>query len=102
MKNKTLAYALDWGVVTPEFYNNEDNIAVHVFNHLLEGKENLVNSNSFIIARLNWYARHLPAGCIQIIKIDDRGQNIDRSTRNFIKTLLLNYCSGVDFLSEGV
>ena len=60
MKNKPLPYEFDWGVVTPEFYNNEDNIAVHVFNHLIERKENLQNSNLFILGRLQWYARNLP------------------------------------------
>ena len=36
--------SLDWGNVTPEFFNKEKNSAVHVFNHSLVDEESVERS----------------------------------------------------------
>ncbi len=67
---------LDWGPVIPEFSSEEENSAIHVFNHRFATREDLKRNLDFIFAKLSYFQNHLPEGMIQKVIFDDRGQNI--------------------------
>ena len=94
-------FSLNWGKITPEFYNESENISVHVFNHLSQ-RDDLVEINiKFMTGRLKWFSRNLPDDCKQIVKIDDRGQGISEETMKRIVESLGSLCETVEFLSQG-
>jgi hypothetical protein len=97
VKNDILTY--DWGTVTPEFYNDEQKIVVHVFNHFLEGQVNAERSIRFAYGRIQWFKNHVPHGSIHEILFDDRGQKIDDLTRNQIVSRLEPVAQSVKFMS---
>jgi hypothetical protein len=92
---------LDWGTITPEFYNREKNSAVHVFNHCLIGEENVSRAIKFAIGRIEWYKSYLPQGCTHEVVFDDRGQDISDSIRDKISADLSKLALYVSFMSKG-
>jgi hypothetical protein len=81
---------LDWGQITPEGANLENNEFYYVFNHDLTSEEKVDRTIRFIVGRLNYYDLHLPAGPKHVIKIDIRGQSIEGSTCDFILERIKN------------
>ncbi|GEM_PF-2837107 len=95
------AFELDWGTITPEFYNREKNAAVHIFNHNLSGEENINRAIKFALGRIKWYSKYLPPGCSNEVVFDDRGQDIDDSVRKQLANSLTPLALYVRFMSEG-
>ncbi len=92
---------LNWGTVTPEFYNEKKNSAVHIFNHCLEGEVNIIRSLKFAIGRIEWFNTCLPKKCSHEVVFDDRGQSINDSERIRISEYLSKLASCVKFSSKG-
>lgn len=88
-----LPYLLNWGTISPEFYNSDKKIALHVFNFLLKNEENRTLSIKFISGKIKWYAKHSPKGCSQIIRIDARGQQLSFEILIDLKKTLHNRIS---------
>ena len=97
---KLEAFDMDWGEITPEFCSHKEKSVVHVFNHYLEGQENIDRCIRFAIGRINWYKSILPHGYTQMVMFDDRGQNITDEDRKNIMSKLKDYTSETDFLSR--
>ncbi|MCL6560078.1 MAG: hypothetical protein K6U74_15070 [Firmicutes bacterium] len=91
---------LDWGPVTIEFFSEEENTAVHVFNCDLMSPDNVERCKKFVLGKLKWYKHHLPQGCKQAVIFDDRGQNINDNVRDTLKNILCALASEVSFVSE--
>ncbi|MBP8033680.1 MAG: hypothetical protein KAZ71_03720 [Bacteroidia bacterium] len=84
--------ALDWGQITPEGVNLNENEFLYVYNHDLSSSEKIDRTIRFIIGRLNYYDNHLPENPRHQIKIDIRGQSINNETCEFIvQTISQNY-----------
>jgi len=75
---------LDWGGITPDFYNKDQNHAVHVVAHELESTENVARTVRFLLARARHFSRHLPAGAQQSAFVDDRGQQVPAANREML------------------
>lgn len=75
---------LDWGTVTPESTNLDKNVFTYVFNHRLSSPEEVDRTVRFIVGRLLFYEKHLPANPKHSVKIDARGQNVDQSIKALI------------------
>lgn len=73
---------LDWGAITPDFYNEEQNHAVHVVSHALDMPEQVARTVRFIRGRARWFARHLPEGAQQSVFVEDRGRDLTDATRD--------------------
>ena len=67
---------LDWGVVTPEAYDDVTKEALHVLNVLFVGEMNRTRAIKFTSARVLHFHRHLPQGSSQRVRFDLRGQLI--------------------------
>ena len=91
---------LDWGSITPEFYNGDKKIIVHIFNHNLVGEENLSRAIRFSIGRIEWFGKMFFPDFVHEIVFDDRGQNIDENVRGIILKNLSKQASKVSFISE--
>ena len=65
---------LDWGIATPEAYDDANNEALHVLNVHFIGEANRNRVVKFACARVLHFHRHLPQGCSQRITFDLRGQ----------------------------
>lgn len=91
---------LDWGSVTPEFYNKGKNIVMHTFNHCLLGEENISRVIRFAIGRIEWINNYLSLQYSHEVVFDDRGQDIDDTIRNIITKNLSKYASKVEFASK--
>lgn len=92
---------MDWGAITPEFFNREKNSAVHIFNHGLLDEESIKRAVKFAVGRIEWYKNYLPHGCDHEVVFDDRGQDIDDSIRNRIVQSLSGLALYVRFMSKG-
>jgi len=79
---------LDWGKVTPEFAQIDANLFVYVFNHDLSSKAHIERTIRFIVGRLLFYDLHLPESAKHEIRLDIRGQNIDRATIAYMITMI--------------
>lgn len=94
-------FELDWGTITPEFYNGQKNSVVHIFNHSLLGDDNINRSIKFAIGRIKWYSTYLPKGCSHEVVFDDRGQNINDGVRKQITESIGRFALYVRFMSKG-
>ena len=93
-------FALAWSPgVTPEFFNEEENHAVHVINHELGSMERVVRTIRFVRARARHFARHLPANARQSVFIEDRGQDISAESRDLLARGLADVVT-VGYVSE--
>jgi hypothetical protein len=79
---------LDWGVVTPEASNEQNNEFTYVHNHDLTTADKVDRSIRFLIGRLNFYAIHLPENGFHHVKMDIRGQQITDLTCAKIEQLI--------------
>ena len=75
---------IDWGQITPEGTDTNTNTFVYVYNHDLSSIEKVDRTIRFILGRLIYYDNHLPKDSNHRIKIDIRGQQINRETCDFI------------------
>jgi hypothetical protein len=75
---------LDLGFVTPEAANLAENVFTYVFNHKLSTLAEVDRTVRFIVGRLFFYDKHLPANPKHEVKIDARGQNLNQSTVDHI------------------
>lgn len=83
---------LNWGVVTPESANLTKNVFKYVFNHKLSTPAEVDRTVRFILGRLLFYDKHLPADPKHDVKIDARGQNLDQSTvDHIVKSITQGY-----------
>jgi hypothetical protein len=80
----THMYDLDWGVVTPEASNINENEYTYVFNHKLSTPAEVDRTIRFVVGRLRFYDKHLPNNPRHLVKIDARGQEIDQNTAELI------------------
>jgi hypothetical protein len=80
-------FALDWGAVTPDIYVEARKMAVHAVNHDLDSVENVGRTVRFLRARIRHHAPHLPAGSVQLVHFDDRGQTLTSDTRDALRAL---------------
>ena len=80
---------LDWGVATPEGYDDVNGEALHVFNVNLIGDVNKNRILKFVCARIKHFNRHLPPGSSQRLTFDLRGQAISaRRLTEFRETIV--------------
>jgi hypothetical protein len=94
-------HLLDWGSITPDFYNDEQNHAVHVVSHALDVPAEVARTIRFVRGRARWFARHLPAGAKQSVFVEDRGRELTEATRDtllhgFGDALAVRYLSELD------
>lgn len=90
---------LDWGHVTPESANLSKNEFVYIYNHDISTADKVDRTIRFIIGRLNYYDTHLPSNPIHLIKIDTRGQQINDSTGDYLRTEILRRYARPDRLT---
>jgi hypothetical protein len=62
-------------------------MAVHAVNHDLDSVENVGRTVRFLRARIRHHAPHLPAGSVQLVHFDDRGQTLTSDTRDALRAL---------------
>lgn len=74
-KKKNSPFELDWGKITPDGYNSNENKALYVFNHHFLNEESRRLSRIFAGGRVNWYSNHLPGNCKNELLLDIRGQD---------------------------
>ncbi len=92
---------MDWGVVTPEFSNEQLGTLAHVFNHDLQNAANIERAIRFAAGRINWYNACLKnAFPHHWIVFDDIGQDISADTRKHIRKKLKSYAAEIIFTSE--
>ncbi|MCO8125243.1 hypothetical protein NHH03_26130 [Stieleria sp. TO1_6] len=65
---------LDWGIVTPEAYDDVKKEALHVLNVHFIGEVNRNRVVKFACARVLHFHKHLPKGSSQKVRFDLRGQ----------------------------
>lgn len=65
---------LDWGIATPEAYDDVNKEALHVLNVHFIGEANRNRVLKFASARVLHFHRHLPKGSYQRVRFDLRGQ----------------------------
>lgn len=65
---------LDWGVATPEAYDDIRKEALHVLNVHFIGEVNRNRVVKFTCARVLHFHEHLPKGSSQRVRFDLRGQ----------------------------
>jgi hypothetical protein len=93
---------LDWGHVTPEGYNRQTNVVLHVFGHDLSSLEKIDRTVRFIVGRVIYYELHVPAGATHFIKIDARGQDISEATATDISNEIIKRHGKPDLLKVEV
>jgi hypothetical protein len=79
---------LDWGPVTPELASADIEVAVHVINHALEQPADLARNIRFLRARIAHFRLHLPAGWVQWVIFDDRGQAVSPASKQALSSAL--------------
>jgi hypothetical protein len=75
-------FDLEWGEVTPEGYDKDQNQAFHVINCSMIGLENRRRCLVYLVGRVAWFSKHLPKGCSHRIRIDTSGQIISVKVLN--------------------
>lgn len=80
---------LDWGVVTPEAYDDVNRVALHVLNVNLIGDINRNRVIKFTCARVLHFAKHLPNGSSQRIRFDLRGQLIGNRNLEHVRQTIV-------------
>lgn len=65
---------LDWGIATPEGFDDANKEALHVLNVNFIGEANRHRVLKFVCARVLHFHRHLPKGSSQRVRFDLRGQ----------------------------
>lgn len=65
---------LDWGIATPEAYDDVNKEALHVLNVHFIGEANRNRVVNFACARVLHFHKHLPQGSSQRVRFDLRGQ----------------------------
>ena len=65
---------LDWGIATPEAYDDVNKEALHVLNVRFTGEVNRNRAVKFACARVLHFHKHLPKGSSQRVRFDLRGQ----------------------------
>ncbi len=74
-KNKNISpIDLDWGEITPDAYNQDENNAFYVFGFHMIQEESRKMASKYITGKVLWYKYHLPENCSHSIKLDIRGQ----------------------------
>lgn len=68
---------LDWGSITPDSVNLGKNRFTYIFNHQISTPTEVDRTIRFVVGRITFCERHLPANPTHDIKIDSRGQNVD-------------------------
>lgn len=71
-------FDLDWGIATPEAYDDVKKEALHVLNVCFIGEANRNRVMKFACARVLHFHKHLPQGCSQRVRFDLRGQRVSR------------------------
>lgn len=88
-----------WGGVTPDFYNQPQNHAVHVVNHELARVDNVARTVRFLRGRARYFARCMPPQLRQSAFVDDRGQSVPAANRDALADGLAGVMA-IDYLSE--
>ena len=101
MKDRSPVH-LDWGIATTELVNDEESVALHVFNHSLETEAHARRALRFAVARAAWFDRQLPDGFSQWAVFDDRGQDLSPELRSAVREGLSAAVAKVAFMTEGV
>ena len=65
---------LDWGLATPEAYDDVNREALHILNVNFIGQVNRNRVTKFTCARILHFHKHLPKGSSQRVMFDLRGQ----------------------------
>jgi hypothetical protein len=68
---------LDWGGITPDFYNSQINLAVHAMSHRIETSEDAARTVRFLRGRSRRFALALPPGSSQMAFVDNVKRTID-------------------------
>jgi hypothetical protein len=92
--------SMEWSTATADLFNKGANTAIHVFNHDLVSPGSVERNVRFAIGRVQWFKKHLPAGCTQGVVFDDRGQRISNEARAAIRTALAPFVVRIHFMSE--
>ncbi|MFN3402539.1 MAG: hypothetical protein ACK40G_00500 [Cytophagaceae bacterium] len=68
---------LDWGAITPDYYDKSTNTVVHVCNFEMRSGDKRLRAIKFIIGRVYWFNKHLPQNVSHKIVCDVRGQELE-------------------------
>ncbi len=93
-------YSLEWGKATADLFSDVKRQAIHVVNYDLASAANRRRSIRFLRGRLKWFLRHLPAGTVQRVLVDDRGQALDGDQRREVMAALQSLSVEISYASE--
>ena len=68
---------LEWGGITPDFYNSQIKVAVHAMSHRMETSEDAARTVRFLRGRSRRFALALPPGSTQMAFVDNLKKTID-------------------------
>ena len=97
---------LDWGIATPEGYDEENREALHVLNVNFIGEANRNRVVKFACARVLYFDRHLPKGSSQRVRFDLRGQLVSNKNLELARQSIMQVASkhgvrvSVEFLTN--
>lgn len=83
---------LDWGIVTPEAYDDMAREALHVLNVHFIGEVNRNRATKFASARVMHFHKHLPKGCSQRVRFDLRGQRVSNKNLELTRQTIIQEC----------
>lgn len=69
-------YSLDWGNLTPEGHDADNQTVLHVFNVDISSTEMIERCIIFVTGKLIWSSKQIPANTQQKVTFDLRGQPI--------------------------
>lgn len=80
---------LDWGIATPEGYDDANREALHVLNVNFIGEANRNRVVKFACARVLHFHRHLPKGSSQRVRFDLRGQLVSNKNLELARQAIM-------------
>ncbi|MFN8396986.1 MAG: hypothetical protein U0176_20335 [Bacteroidia bacterium] len=84
---------LDWGKITPDGYDTASKTALHIFSMNLSTPVLRELCMTFVLGKLRWYHKHLPAEVQQRVIFDVRGQKLSESVTESIQSILRDVAS---------
>ena len=85
--------AMDWGKITPDGFDSATKTALHIFSMNLSTPVLRELCMTFVLGKLRWYHKHLPAEVQQRVIFDVRGQKLSESVTDSIQSILSDVAS---------
>lgn len=80
---------LDWGIATPEAYDDVSREALHVLNVHFIGEVNRNRVVKFACARVLHFHKHLPKGSSQRVRVDLRSQLVSNKNLELARQTII-------------